>query len=142
VTRHLFVNLRDHHAIAHPVEIESATDTPAENLSYRHEGWTLPPMIKNSRRLALLAFGAISLGLVDVSVARADTNLEIIPTAWRMQDYLSGGAVIYYTGSSCAQEELILPTTTPVDSVNRFWSTVLLAKTTNKIMGAFYNPTT
>lgn len=99
-------------------------------------------MINIYRRALPIVAALTAFGLLCAGPARADTNLEIAPTSWRMQDYLSGGLVIYYTGSTCAQQELILPTATPTDSVNRFWSAVLYAKSANKLMGIFYDPST
>jgi hypothetical protein len=99
-------------------------------------------MIKVLSRATPAIILLMTSAMPGISAAQADINLESIPTSWRLQDYLSGGLIAYFTGSSCPQQSLTLPPSTPTDSVNRFWSAVMYAKSASKTIGVFYNPST
>jgi len=70
--------------------------------------------------------------------AFADSVIEVVPTAWRLQDYLDGSVWTYFTGSPCSQGHLTLPASTPADSKNRYWSMIMSAKFSGKIVGVYY----
>jgi hypothetical protein len=70
--------------------------------------------------------------------AYADSNIEQVPTTWRMQDYVGGGIQIYMTSATCTT----LYGTGTTDEVNRLWSLILTASVTGKVVGVYYNPTT
>ncbi|MDV6331295.1 hypothetical protein [Asticcacaulis sp. 201] len=90
---------------------------------------------------AWLALGVSVLAGFSTIPARAD-SLESNPTAWLLQDYLDGAVYVYHTSSPCIDGKLFIPATGPADAKNRFWSLVLSAKMSNKIVGIYYNPTT
>jgi hypothetical protein len=73
-----------------------------------------------------------------VNPARADTMIEAVPTAWRLQDYLDGAVITWYTGSSCFQGQLILPATVSADSRNRYWAIITTAKVAGKAVGVYF----
>jgi len=70
----------------------------------------------------------------------ADTLIETVPTAWRLQNYL-GGSVVYafFTPSNCTNGMITLPGTATVASKNRFWSLVLAGKLSQKKVFVVYN---
>lgn len=70
----------------------------------------------------------------------ADSLVEAVPTAWRLQNYTGGQVTAWYTGSTCPQGQVAMAGT--ADENNRFWSTIMSGKLTGKIVGVFYNPST
>jgi hypothetical protein len=68
----------------------------------------------------------------------ADNNIEAVPTGWRLQNYVSNGVNIYFTGSSCVYGGLSFSASATSDDKNRLWSMVLTAKATGKAVGIFY----
>lgn len=68
----------------------------------------------------------------------ADSEIQAIPTAWRLQNYVGGKVFVYFTGASCPSGNLVMNGS--ADESNRFWSTVLSAKLSGKPMGVFYDP--
>lgn len=91
---------------------------------------------KFSMRTILRAF--VALASVVSTPVFADTMIEAVPTAWRLQDYMNGALTTWYTGSSCASGQLILDVNAPADSKNRYWSLVMSAKMANKPIGVYY----
>jgi len=73
------------------------------------------------------------------SAASADTLIEAVPTAWRLQDYAGGQMNIYYAGTPCTYGLLVMAGTS--DKNNRFWSMIMSAKIAGKMVGIYYNPT-
>lgn len=71
-------------------------------------------------------------------VAHAD-NLEATPTSWCLQDYNDGGITLFFTGSSCYQGQLILPSTANNDSKQRLWSIVVTGKAAARPVGIYYH---
>jgi len=67
--------------------------------------------------------------------------LEEIPSKWLLQDYL-GQVATWFTSSSCSNGLLMMPASASADANNRFWSTVLSAKLSGKIMGVHYDNAT
>lgn len=88
-----------------------------------------------------LLISCITFALASISWSEAAhaTNLEAVPTAWRLQDYNDGAISIFYTGSTCSQGQLILPNTANNDSKQRLWSLILTAKVASKSVGVFYH---
>ena len=74
--------------------------------------------------------------------AYADTTIEAVPAQWRLQQYGSNSAALYYTGSPCPSGLIAVSPSYTADDVNRFWSTVLMAKALGKVMGIIYNGST
>lgn len=91
-----------------------------------------------TKRLTCLALAA-SVAMLS-TLALADTQITGTPATWRMQDYLDGNIVLYYTGSSCADGYLVLIANTEPRA--RFWSLLLTAAANNKSVGVLYNPST
>lgn len=72
----------------------------------------------------------------------ADSEVQGVPTAWRLQDYLDGTIAVYYTGASCTNGLIVLSASAPADSKNRLWSLIMTGKAANRPVGIFYNSTT
>jgi len=80
----------------------------------------------------------MSLGLF-ATPACADVNMEVVPTAWRLNNAIGNSQIqVYYTSSSCGSGLMTLAGTS--DEANRFWATVISAKIAGKAIGVFYNP--
>lgn len=67
------------------------------------------------------------------------TQINAVPTTWKLENYSgSSSVVLWYTGSSCANGQLVLPTAATVADHNRLFSTVQSAKVTGKQMFVIY----
>lgn len=65
-----------------------------------------------------------------------------VPTNWRVQNYLPGFVVLWFTGSSCPSGGLMLaPTATPADHA-RLYATVMSAKIGNAKIFVYYDNST
>lgn len=82
----------------------------------------------------------LTAALLGPAAAHADTVslIEAVPTAWRLQDYLDGAIITFFSGSSCSQGRLDLPASVSADSKNRYWSIITTAKVANKVVGIYY----
>lgn len=83
----------------------------------------------------------VALSVLCASPCFADANLEAVPTAWRLQQYVGSSVNAYYTGSPCTSGLLQLGGSVSADEKNRFWSLVLTAKATGKSVGIYYETT-
>jgi len=82
-----------------------------------------------------LVFGLLS------HVAMADTGfVEAVPTAWRLENYSPGGLVsLWYTGSTCSNGQLVLPTGSTVQESSRLFALISAAKMSNNKVFVYYN---
>lgn len=65
--------------------------------------------------------------------------ISAVPTGWRLQDYLQGGVVLWFTTSKCGNGQLALPTTATTEQRNRLWSSILSAKQLQKSVYVYYD---
>lgn len=65
-----------------------------------------------------------------------------VPNKWRLENNIPDRLEVWYSGSSCANGRLILPSTATKEDKNRFWSTIMAAKTSNKKVVVFYDENT
>ncbi len=73
------------------------------------------------------------------TMARADSEMFVVPANWRLQNYIGGsGLVAWYTGSTCTNGLLSFSSSATSDDRNRFFSAVLSAKLSGKAVGVFY----
>ena len=64
---------------------------------------------------------------------------DVVPINWRIQNYLPGNVVLWFTGSSCANGMMLLPASaTPADHA-RLYSTVVSAKAMNAKIFVYYD---
>ena len=84
------------------------------------------------------AIGAVLLA--GAYPAMAESNLEVVPSSVRMEDYLDGAINLWFTPSTCTNGHVYLPASAPADSKSRLWSLILTAKATGKVVGIFYDP--
>jgi len=70
--------------------------------------------------------------------AIADQVVEEDVQGWRLQNYVPGTVLVYFTSSPCVSGMLSFPTSATSDDKNRFWSLVLTAKATGKKVGVYY----
>lgn len=72
------------------------------------------------------------------NAALADAYIEVVPTGWRLQNYVNGNVAVYYTGSPCVSGSLTFPGNISPTELNRFWSLVMTAKATGHTIGVYY----
>lgn len=95
---------------------------------------------RRKRTLALALFAAASFLNTP---AFADTDMQAVPTNWRLSNYIgAAGVVVWYTGSSCTNGVLNFPSSATADDKNRFFSLILSAKISLKIVGVYYETVT
>ncbi len=88
----------------------------------------------------LILFAAIGISFATQVYA---TELYMQPadvTKWRIQTYTGVGVdqlSMWFTGSNCTNGGLSFPSTVPAEK-NRFWSTVVAAKLSKKLMFISY----
>lgn len=77
-----------------------------------------------------------------VSSAHAENVvLEEIPSNWRLENYVGGNIVVWWSSSSCQNGMMVLNGATEGEE-NRFWSLVMAAKVASKKMGVVYDNAT
>ena len=77
------------------------------------------------RRVSLvLAIGILSSF---APLAFADTIINTVPTGWRLQSY-GGSAVLWYTGSTCMNGQLLVDSSWSFDQSKLLWATIMTAK--------------
>ena len=77
-------------------------------------------------RCTLLALIA-STSFFFSSLAFAETSINAVPTGWRLQSY-GGSTVLWYTGSTCTNGQLLLDPSWSSDQSKLLWSTIMTAK--------------
>lgn len=85
---------------------------------------------------------SIGLTLAAVPASAQDVVLESDPRQWRLQNYVPGGVVAYFTGSPCQYGRLSFPNEATKEDKDRFISMTLTAAATGRRMGVYYNATT
>ena len=89
--------------------------------------------------MKVLALVALLIStLLTASPALADTNIEAVPTGWRMQNYVPNDLVVYYTPATCLGGQLSFAPSATTEDKNRFFSLVLTAQATGRKIGVFY----
>jgi hypothetical protein len=83
-----------------------------------------------ARRHALLA--CTLLGFVIASQAQTVQQLSVVPTAWRLENYVAGGVVLWFISSICTNGQLSLPVNSVKTDHDRLFATISLAKATGK----------
>ena len=82
---------------------------------------------------------ALALSMMSSLLQANDIFLKQNPTAWRLQNYIPDGVVIWFSGSSCANGQLTLPVTATTEDKNRLWSTVMAAKVSGREIYVYYD---
>ena len=77
-------------------------------------------------RRALLAV-IVGVFLSFTSLVFADTIITAAPTGWRLQSY-GGSAVLWYTGSTCINGQLLVDSSWSFDQSKLLWATIMTAK--------------
>jgi hypothetical protein len=92
---------------------------------------------KSTRKL--IAAAALTAAATVCSAASANT-IETTANSWLVQDYPSGqGIVLWYTGSSCTNGQLLFNVGEPVERHNRLLAMVLAVKAMNARVHLDYN---
>lgn len=89
--------------------------------------------------LCKLAAIVSCLGLSSTACA-AEALVTAVPTAWRLQNYVGGNVVVWYTGvTACSSGGLIMPSGSTAEEKNRFWSLIMTAKAAAKPVLVYYD---
>lgn len=82
-----------------------------------------------------LVFGLLS------HAAMADVALvDAVPTGWKLENYSPGGLVsLWFTGSTCSNGQLTLPTGSTVQESSRLFAMISAAKMSNHRVFVYYN---
>lgn len=72
------------------------------------------------------------VGSIALHAQAAALYLSAVPTTWRLENYVVGGVVLWYTGSSCANGKLSLPANAVKADHDRLYATISLSKVTSK----------
>ena len=70
--------------------------------------------------------------------AQTTQLIEAIPKAWRLQNYVGGPVIVYYTGSPCQSGQISMPISATSDEQNRFYSLIMSAKISGQEVGVYY----
>ncbi|OGA24699.1 MAG: hypothetical protein A3I02_01990 [Betaproteobacteria bacterium RIFCSPLOWO2_02_FULL_67_26] len=65
-------------------------------------------------------------------------SMNVVPTAWRLENYPGDGVAVYFTSSPCPSGQLSFPSTATVADKNRFWALVTVAKLTQRAIFVYY----
>ena len=65
--------------------------------------------------------------------------ISAIPDKWKLENYIGGKVVIWYSETSCQTGKLSLPTHSTSEDHNRLWSLILAAKTASSKVTIHYN---
>lgn len=58
----------------------------------------------------------------------AVVELDVVPTQWRLENYVSDNPVVWYSGSLCDNGKLEFDSNATDEDKNRFWAMVMAAK--------------
>jgi hypothetical protein len=78
--------------------------------------------------------------LATASLAQAQTTgpLSAVPTAWRVENYVPDNVALWFTGSSCASGQLIMPANATKADRDRLYATVMAGKAAGKPVFVYY----
>lgn len=87
---------------------------------------------------------AILIGLLAMASPGWAARVAILelPTKWRLEQYVNGSTVAWYTGSTaqgCLQGKIELTPAVSQEERSRFWSLVLTAKSQDKRVLVFFD---
>jgi hypothetical protein len=86
------------------------------------------------------AFACVAMIWSSLGFAQQSQSLVAVPTAWRLENYVTDAVVIWSSGSSCAGGQLIFPANASNADRNRLWSVVSIGKVANKKVFVYYIP--
>ncbi|PTR33005.1 hypothetical protein C8J98_104216 [Luteibacter sp. OK325] len=96
-------------------------------------------MKKLSFRTAVVSL-ALAVSILVAGTASASTTIDATVNSWLVQDYPSGqGIVLWYTGSTCTNGQLLFNVGEPVERHNRLLAMILSAKAMGARMHVTYN---
>jgi hypothetical protein len=81
--------------------------------------------------LSLIFFTAISYAEIK--------TVSDVPATWKLENYAGGNVVVWYSGATCENGLLQFQDIATSDDKNRFWSTILAAKVSNRPMFVTYD---
>jgi hypothetical protein len=72
----------------------------------------------------------------------APVTIEAVPRGWRMQDYAGSALAVFFTGSSCVNGALTVPSSASEEEKIRFWNLIWNAKRSGQFIGIIYDNST
>lgn len=85
----------------------------------------------------VIFFGAVLFS----SNVFAEVAITSNASGWRMQDYIPGGVVLWFTGSTCSNGQLLFRTDASSDDKKLLWATITTAKSTGSNIYIYYDNT-
>ncbi len=85
---------------------------------------------------AALLIGALSISAPSHA---AVVHLYEVPTAWKLENYVGGVVTTWYTGATCPDGRLNLPSSASTDEVNRYFALILAAKISSRMVFVRYD---
>jgi len=67
--------------------------------------------------------------------------MEVVPTAWKLENYVGNNVVVWYSGTTCNNGLLQFTDQATIDDKNRFWATIMSAKVSGKKVFVRYDNT-
>lgn len=80
--------------------------------------------------------------IMSIPVHSEIISLEVVPEAWKLENYINDNVVVWYAGSSCVNGRLLLPGNASLDDKNRLWSVIMAAKVSSKKVFVRYDNST
>jgi hypothetical protein len=96
--------------------------------------------IKPGRKLVnkIVAVLALLLGSPLAAIA-ATVTLTEVPTNWRLQNYVGGSVILWFTSAPCTNGQLVLAAGNTQADANRLWATILAAKLSSHKVFIYYD---
>ncbi len=99
--------------------------------------------MKTSIFLIILLSSYVSFILSFPFIANAEiVQLTVVPSAWKLENYLNTNLVVWYAGSSCSNGKITFSSGVSIDDKNMFWSTVMAAKVSKQKLFVRYDDST
>lgn len=66
-------------------------------------------------------------------------SMNVIPSAWKLENYIGDNVVAWHTGSVCVNGRITFPSNATRDDKNRFWSVIMAGKAAGKKIFVYYD---
>ena len=95
--------------------------------------------MKNFKRFGLFVS---LLSCIPITLYADIVQLTVVPSSWKLENYLNSNVVVWNSGSSCTNGKITFPSTATIDDKRFFWSTVMAAKVSKQQIFVRYNNST
>jgi hypothetical protein len=91
-----------------------------------------------TKRFSISAILILAECFLNPATAQTLTGITAVPTSWLIQNYVPNQLVLWFTGSTCTNGQLVFPSTAIQADQDRLWATVLAAKATGQQIIVYY----